>query len=257
MDIDEVKGLLEHKYISYNQTSFIDLDPVSIPHKFSDFRDIEISGFWTAMLSWGQRKTIINKANQLCDLMDNAPYEFIMNHREKDLAPFRDFKHRTFNGDDALCFIHFFHEYYTKYESLEQLFISESGQPSSIYEGISQLNKFFRSCPFFLPRTGKHVAQAAKNSSCKRINMFLRWMVRKDAGGVDFGIWDKMSPSVLMIPLDIHVYRVARSLGLLTRDKTDWKSVVELTEKLRILDPQDPVKYDYALFGMGVLNDDF
>ncbi len=257
MDIEEVRGLLDHKYNSYNQSSFIDLDPVSIPHKFTDSRDIEIAGFWTAMLSWGQRKTIINKATQLCDLMDNAPYEFIMNHRESDLARFEVFKHRTFNGDDALCFIHFFKEYYSQHDSLEELFVSEGKELLSVYQGITQLNDFFRSCPYFLPRTGKHVAQAAKNSSCKRINMFLRWMVRQDARGVDFGIWKTMSPSLLMIPLDIHVYRVARKLGLLSRDKTDWKSVVELTENLRVLDPLDPVKYDYALFGMGVLNDDF
>ena len=256
MDLAKLKVLLDSKYEAYNKVSFIELDPVSIPHQFSNRQDIEIIGFWTAMLSWGQRKTIINKAQELCALMDYSPYQFIMGSSEVDLKGFTQFKHRTFNGDDALCFIYFFQEYYKNYESLEDVFIHADGSRKSIYEGITDLNKFFRTLPHFMPRTGKHIAQASKNSSCKRINMFLRWMVRKDDRGVDFGLWSRMDPSDLMIPLDVHVHRVARKLGLLKRDKYDWKAVVELTENLRLLDPSDPVKYDYALFGMGVIGEE-
>ena len=225
--------------------------PFPIPHQFKKKQDIEIIGFWTAILSWGQRVTIINKANELIQLMDGQPYYFIMNHRENDREHFSGFKHRTFQYTDTLYFLEFFQRFYTNHESLEQAFIS-GNKKNNIENCLNHFYGQFFGLPEIPNRTRKHVACPARKSSCKRLNMFLRWMVRKDDKGVDFGIWNRLNPSKLMIPLDIHVGRVARNLGLLTRKQNDWKAVVELTEKLREFDPKDPVKYDYALFTMGL-----
>ena len=245
------------KVEQFNCPTFIDKDPISIPHKFSLKQDIEIIGFWVAMLSWGQRVTIINKSNLLVDMMGGHPYNFIMNHKENDLEPFETFKHRTFNGDDTLYFIHFFRKFYSKYESLEQAFTQfRKTDENQIEEMFSGFNEFFFDDEFALRRTQKHVASPARKSTCKRLNMFFRWMVRKDTKGVDFGLWDDIPMSALKIPLDVHVERVARHYGLLTRKQRDWQAVIEITEHLQRFDPQDPVKYDYALFGEGILEKD-
>ena len=248
-----VVDLLNEKYELFNQPNFIANDPISIPHQFSKKQDIEITGFIAATLAWGQRKTIINKCNELFNLMDNAPFDFIKNHQDSDLKRFLAFKHRTFNATDTLYFIEFFKDFYAKNDSLENAFIvSLSPDNQDIRVGLENFQRVFFSLEDYPTRTHKHVATPARNSSCKRLNMFLRWMVRKDNKGVDFGIWDKIKTSQLVCPCDVHVERVARKLGLITRPKPDWQTAVELTQNLKQLDPNDPVKYDFALFGLGV-----
>jgi uncharacterized protein (TIGR02757 family) len=246
--------LLNEKYELFNQPNFIPHDPISIPHQFRLKQDIEITGFIAATFAWGQRKTIINKSNELINLMDNAPFDFIKNHQDTDLKRFLSFKHRTFNAIDTLYFIEFFKDFYAKNESLENAFLVglTPTKEQNMKIGIEHFQKIFFSLDDYPMRTRKHVATPARNSSCKRINMFLRWMVRKDNKGVDFGIWDNIKPSALVCPCDVHVERVARKLGLITRPKTDWKMAIELTQNIKKLDPNDPVKYDFALFGLGV-----
>jgi len=253
VDLEKVKEFLDVKYAEYNTPAFIPNDPVSIPRGFRKKQDIEISGFWAAVLAWGQRKTIINKCNELFGLMDNAPHDFIINHDESDLKRLVDFKHRTFNSTDTLYFIEFFKWYYTNYESLEDAFyMSMSSGDETIENGLTGFHNLFFSLPDFPERTRKHIATPARNSACKRINMFLRWMVRNDEQGVDFGVWQKIKPFQLVCPCDLHVDRVARKLGLITRKQTDWQTALELTSNLRAMDSNDPVKYDFALFGLGV-----
>lgn len=239
---------------AHNRPDFIVNDPILIPHKFSKLQDIEIMAFWTSMLAWGQRKTIINKANELIDLMDGEPHDFILNHKEKDRVRFENFRHRTFQPIDCLYFIEFLQNYYQKNQSLESAF-SQFLKPTDNHIGNALIgfHELFFSLEFAPKRTRKHVATPARKSSCKRLNMFLRWMVRQDDKGVDFGLWKNISPRQLLMPLDVHVDRIARRLGLLTRKQTDWVSVIELTENLRTFDATDPVKYDFALFGVGVL----
>lgn len=249
-------ALLRDYAEKYNNPDFIGTDPIQIPHRFSLKQDVEIIGFWVAMLAWGQRKTIINKANELIQLMDNSPYDFILNHEEKDRAAFLDFKHRTFQATDTLYFLEFFQQFYRQYKSLEEAFIKNlPANAPDIEQALVGFHDFFFSLEIAPQRTRKHVASPARKSSCKRLNMFLRWMVRKDNKGVDFGIWKNISPSQLMIPLDVHVNRVARKLGLITRKQSDWLTVKELTDQLRLIDPDDPAKFDFALFGLGVLED--
>jgi uncharacterized protein (TIGR02757 family) len=249
----DIKYFLDQKAEYYNQPSFIKDDPISIPHLFSKKQDIEIMGLWAAVLAWGQRVTIINKCKELVLLMDNSPYDFIMNHQENDLKLFLKFKHRTFNSTDTLYFIEFFKNYYSKNTSLENAFTKDVNSKSlNIEQGLINFHELFFSLEDFPERTRKHISTPAKKSACKRLNMFLRWMVRKDDTGVDFGIWKKIKPSQLICPCDVHVDRVARKLGLITRKQTDWHTAVELTENLKKLDPADPVKYDFALFSLGV-----
>lgn len=248
-----VTELLEEKVAQYNKPDFISFDPISIPHRFSIKQDIEIMGFWASVLAWGQRKTIINKCMELSALMDNAPYDFILNHQENDLKPFLAFKHRTFNATDTLYFLHFFQEYYRHHDSLEFAFSSHMRPDDvTIEKGLIGFHDLFSNSENFPARTRKHIATPVRKSSCKRLNMFLRWMVRKDNNGVDFGIWDTIRPSQLVCPCDVHVDRVARLLGLIKRPVTDWQTATELTASLRLLDPSDPVKYDFALFGLGI-----
>jgi uncharacterized protein (TIGR02757 family) len=245
--------LLNEKYELFNQPNFIQHDPISIPHQFNKKQDIEITGFIAATLAWGQRKTIINKCNELIELMDNTPYDFIKNHQDSDLKRFLAFKHRTFNATDTLYFLEFFKDFYTKNGSLEDAFlVGLKDNDEDIKAGLENFQNVFFSLEDYPIRTRKHVATPARNSSCKRINMFLRWMVRKDNKGVDFGIWDKIKTSALVCPCDVHVERVARKLGLITRPKPDWQTAVELTQNLKQLDPIDPVKYHGAQFGFGV-----
>lgn len=250
---DQLRNFLEEKYYKYNQPGFINSDPVSIPHLFSKKEDIEIMGFWSSMLAWGQRKTIINKSKELIALMDGSPHDFILNHKEHELENFLKFKHRTFNDLDTLYFISFFRHFYQNHKSLEEAFLFEGIENAiDVEQSITQFHHLFFSLPDAPSRTKKHVSSPEKNSACKRINMFLRWMVRKDNHGVDFGIWNKIKPNQLVCPCDIHVDRVARSLGLINRTKTDWITAVELTNNLKQFDKNDPVKYDFALFGIGI-----
>ncbi|MDB5159479.1 MAG: hypothetical protein JWR50_4186 [Mucilaginibacter sp.] len=246
-----LRGSLDAKVTQYNQPGFIANDPISIPHMFTKKQDIEIMGFWAATLAWGQRVTIINKCKELITLMDGAPYDFIINHEEIDLKKLLHFKHRTFNDIDTLYFISFFRYHYTNHESLESAFIPATGHYSA-ETGLNGFRDYFFSLPDFPHRTKKHVSSPSQKSTCKRLNMFLRWMVRKDDNGVDFGIWNRIKPSNLIMPCDLHVDRVARKLNLITRKQTDWQTAVELTERLREFDPTDPVKYDFALFGLGI-----
>ena len=237
----------------YNCPSFIEDDPISIPHQFSQLQDIEIAGFFAAIFAWGQRKTIINKSNDLLTRMDNAPHQFITQHKESDLKNLRGFVHRTFNETDVLYFVERLNHFYAEHNSLEQAFAKHLTPTSKTVESalVGFYNDFFN-LEFAPKRTQKHIASPAKNSTCKRINLYLKWMVRQDDCGVDFGCWQEIQASQLFIPLDVHVERYARQLKLLTRKQRDWKAVKELTKSLRQFDEKDPVKYDYALFGYGV-----
>ncbi|MBK9465708.1 MAG: TIGR02757 family protein [Chitinophagaceae bacterium] len=241
---------LNDKVELYNQPSFIKHDPISIPHLFSKKQDIEIAGFFAAIFAWGNRTTIIQKSKELMQLMDNAPYDFCLHHTPAQLIKLSEFKHRTFNTTDLLYFIEFFKQHYSKYKSLETAFTMHGGSVEKILTGFHQ---YFFSLEHVPARTKKHIATPERNSSCKRLNMYLRWMVRQDNKGVDFGIWKSISPSQLICPIDLHVARVARRFNILQRKQTDWQAALELTEYLRTLDPADPVKYDFALFGLGVM----
>lgn len=251
--MQDLKGFLDEKVEQYNQPGFIPNDPISIPHLYQKKQDIEISGFFAAILAWGQRKTIISKCLELMEMMDHAPHDFMLNHQDSDLKVFLNFKHRTFNDIDTLYFIHFFSWFYKNHSSLEEAFLVGTNYAGDAMEGmLIRFHELFFSLPEAPHRTKKHIATPARKSACKRMNMYLRWMVRSDRKGVDFGIWEKIKPAHLICPCDLHVDRVARKLGLITRKQTDWQTAIELTEKLREFDPQDPVKYDFALFGLGI-----
>ena len=255
-DKASLKKFLDRKVDEYDQPSFIKNDPVCIPHVFSKKQDIEIAGFFAAIFAWGNRTTIINKSRELMQLMDNAPYQFITGHEATDLKRLLGFKHRTFNTTDLLYFIEFFKHHYTLNTSLESAFFNKqtiTGTGNIIEMALNYFYNYFFSLEDSPARTVKHIASPQKNSTCKRLNMFLRWMVRIDKNGVDFGIWKKASPSQLICPIDVHVARVARHFKLLDRKATDWQSAIELTGNLRSLDDKDPVKYDFALFGLGVM----
>lgn len=286
MVVENLKAFLDAKVEQYNRVDFIENDPIVIPHQFTLKQDIEIMGFFAAVLAWGQRKIIINKCNELVHRMGGEPFNFIKNHKESDLKNLLGFKHRTFNDTDLLYFIHFLKQHYFNYNSLEDAFKPVQRQEfrSEFLEGnhtetpdselsspacylgnlkvvasdanIEQYLNYFRTYFFSLPdypaRTIKHISSPAQKSTCKRLNMFLRWMVRKDNKGVDFGIWNKIKPSQLVCPCDVHVDRVARKLTLISRKQTDWQTAVELTGRLLELDNSDPVKYDFALFGLGI-----
>ncbi len=288
--IADLKGFLDAKVEQYNKPDFIPNDPIVIPHQFSLKQDIEIMGFFSSILAWGQRKTIISKCRELAQRMDNSPYDFVRNHKEQDLKALLGFRHRTFNDTDLLYFIHFFRQHYSRFPSLEDAFLpsetapgresefreefldelpsvgADNGRPASsscylpalqtgeepVERMLNHFRKYFFSIPDFPRRTVKHVSAPSQKSTCKRLNMFLRWMVRRDDKGVDFGIWGRISPAVLICPCDLHVERVARKLGLITRKQVDWQTAAELTQHLRTFDANDPVKYDFALFGLGV-----
>ncbi len=252
----QIKEILDKYYIKYNNPDFIANDPISIPHRFSLKQDIEISAFWTSMIAWGRRNMIIKNATRLFELMDNSPYDFIVNHKEKDRKRFLDFKHRTFQPTDTLYFLEFLQWYYRHNESLETAF-SQWMEPDdkNIKTALTGFHDLFFSLEDAPVRTKKHVATPERKSTCKRLNMFLRWMVRKDNNGVDFGLWKEIKPGQLMIPIDVHVDRISRHLGLLTRKQRDWLAVEEITTNLKKIDPDDPVKYDFALFGMGVMEE--
>ncbi|KAA9041653.1 TIGR02757 family protein [Ginsengibacter hankyongi] len=252
----DLKKFLDQKVIQFNNPSFIKDDPVCIPHLFSKKQDIEIAGFFAATFAWGIRKTIINKSKLLLQLMDNAPYDFCLHHNDEDLKKVERFCHRTFNDTDLLYFISFFKFHYSKHNSLEVAFFNNKTikQFDNVVEhSLNYFNQYFFSLEDVPARTKKHIASPQKNSTCKRLNMYLRWMVRNDDKGVDFGIWKKISPSQLICPVDLHVARVAKHFNLLKRKQVDWRAAIELTEALKKFDVQDPVKYDFALFSLGAL----
>lgn len=251
-----LKLLLDEKYHQFNRKGFIDDDPIQIPHRFENKQDIEIAGFFAAILAWGQRKTIINKCSELMNLMGNQPYQYMLHHSDSDLKALQNFKHRTFNSTDLLHCVAFFKWFYSNHNSLEEAFLIEPNDETT-NGGLVNFHNLFFSLEFSPTRTRKHIATPARKSACKRLNMYLRWMVRKDERGVDFGIWDTIKTSQLICPLDVHVERVARKLGLLYRKQSDWLAAVELTNNLKQFDANDPVKYDFALFGMGVENEEF
>lgn len=255
MKIDKkLADFLNKKVVEYDQPFFIEADPVSIPHLFTNKQDIEIAGFFAAIFAWGNRTTIINKSKELMQLMGNAPHEFCLHHSESDLKSLLNFKHRTFNPTDLLYFIDFFHQHYSKEKSLETAFTRGIKKTDdNIENSLNGFYEYFFSLEHVPKRTLKHIASPAKKASCKRLCMYLRWMVRQDKHRVDFGIWKKISPAQLIVPLDLHVARVARHFGLLTRKPTDWQAALELTEAMKQLDKNDPAKYDFALFALGVL----
>lgn len=243
---------LDKKVEQYNQPSFIITDPISIPHLFSKKQDIEIAGFFAATFAWGNRTTIIQKSKELMQLMDMSPHDFCLKHNDADLKNLFSFKHRTFNATDLLYFIDFFKWHYLTHDSLETAFSQwVSKKDKTIEKALIGFHNYFFSLEHVPARSKKHIATPEKGSTCKRINMFLRWMVRQDNCGVDFGIWKNISPAQLVCPIDLHVARVAKRLGILKRKQIDWQAAIELTNYLRKLDKDDPVKYDLALFGLG------
>lgn len=246
-----LKEFFDSKVEQYNQPSFIKDDPICVPHSFSVKQDIEIAGFFASIFAWGNRTTIIQKSFELMRLMDNKPHQFCLQHSDKDLKQLLHFKHRTFNTTDILYFIAFLKFHYGQHDSLEKAFILSHADNMEMR--LTHFHNYFFSLPDAPPRTRKHIATPYKGSSCKRLNMFLRWMVRKDKAGVDFGIWKKIKPSELICPIDLHVARVAKRFQLLDRKQMDWQAALELTNYLREFDPNDPVKYDFALFGLGVI----
>lgn len=249
LSFNDVHALLEQKYEEFNRPYFIEDDPISIPHQFSKKEDIEISGFLAATIAWGNRKSIIKNARKIIDLMDDSPYDFIMNHENSDLERTYGFVHRTFNADDLKQFFSSLQIIYQKHQGLENVL----SQSDTMADNISYLKQIFFKDAKSL-RTQKHISDPLKGSAAKRINMYLRWMVRNDKRGVDFGIWNKISPSQLKLPLDIHTGNVSRKLLLLERKQNDWKAVEEISNQLIRMDAQDPIKYDFALFGLGALD---
>jgi uncharacterized protein (TIGR02757 family) len=248
-DYDQVKELLDQKYLVYCQNGFIADDPISIPHLFSRKEDIEIASFLTATISWGQRATILKSARHLLKLLDYSPYEFTLQAGKNELRMLELFRHRTFNGTDCKFFVESLKNIYVNHGGLEKAFNKPGND--EIKSSIMHFRDIFFSIPF-PARTMKHIADPSAGASAKRINMFLRWMVRTDENGVDFGIWKSISPAQLYCPLDIHTGNVARKLGLISRKQNDWKALEELMVHLRYFDPLDPVKYDFALFGLGI-----
>jgi len=246
----ELKEFLDAKVIQYNNPTFIESDPIQVPYQFSLKEDIEISAFLTATIAWGNRKIIINNSKKMMELLGNSPYDFVMNHYDHQLEKLERFVHRTFNGIDLIYFIKALQHIYENHNGLEFIF-STYAQADSMQGAIHNFKDIFFEIQH-PQRTQKHISDPAKGSAAKRINMFLRWMARKDKAGVDFGIWKTVSPSQLSCPLDVHSGNTARKLGLLKRKQNDAKALFELDTSLRQLDADDPVKYDYALFGLGV-----
>lgn len=250
MKFTEIKDFLEEKTEQYNQPKFIESDPIQVPRKFSVKEDIEISAFLTAIVSWGNRTSIIKNAFRLMQLMECRPFEFITDASLSELEKLKEFKHRTFNGNDCIYLAHSLRNIYNNHGGLQLIITKAYLEEGTIKAALSKLH----ATVFELPeeRTRKHIANVERGASAKRLNMFLRWMIRSDDRGVDFGLWPEIPQSALMLPLDLHTGNVARKLGILKRKQNDWKAVEEITQILRRFDPSDPIKYDYALFGLGI-----
>lgn len=248
-----VSKTLKHLVKTYNQPAFIEQDPISVPHQFHKQADIEIAGFFAAIFAWGLRKIILNKCHELMEHMDYAPHDFIRTHTNQDLKKLIGFKHRTFNDTDLLYTIHFLHHHYQHNQTLETAFTQYLPKNAPTIEAaLIGFKTYFFSLPDFPMRTQKHISSPESHSACKRLNMYLRWMVRSDKSGVDFGLWKSIQSAQLVCPLDVHSGRMARHFGLLTRTQNDWQAALELTESLKKLDAKDPVQFDFALFGAGV-----
>ena len=250
MEFNEIKDFLDEKNLKYNRPSFIETDPIQIPKKFSQKGDIEIAGFLTATISWGTRNAIIKNAMKLMSLMDHQPHDFILNSSRTEIKKLGSFVHRTFNGNDCIYFVHSLKNIYQNHGGLQTVFENGFRKEKTIKSALVHLFSVFFEMEG--ERTRKHISNVTKGASAKRLNMFLRWMVRNDNKAVDFGIWDKIPASALMLPLDVHTGNVSRKLGILNRKSNDWKAVKEVTKTLRKFDPADPIKYDFALFGLGV-----
>lgn len=248
---ENIKTFLNQKVISFNRSTFIESDPIQIPKLFDSKDNIEIAGFLAATLAWGQRPTIIRNAIRLISLMNNNPIKFLIETSEEEWDVFQNFKHRTFNGDDCIYFLKSLKNIYQNHCGLEQVFTRGYQKDQTIFSSLDYFRNVFFELEH-LHRTEKHVSDVQKGAAAKKLNMFLRWMVRSDKAGVDFGLWKDLPASALMLPLDVHTGNVSRKLGLLTRTQNDWRAVVEVTAKLREFDPDDPIKYDFALFGLGV-----
>lgn len=246
----ELKEFLDVKVVQYNNPDFINSDPLQIPHRFTKKEDIEIAGFLTATIAWGNRKSIIKNADKMMALMQNSPHDFVLNHSDDDLGNFKGFVHRTFNETDFVFFVQSLKNIYTNHGGLEAVFKTHTKE-NDLQTAISKFKTTFFEIEHPL-RTTKHISDPLKGSAAKRINMFLRWMVRDSNTNVDFGIWKTIDPALLSCPLDVHSGNVARKLGLLKRKQNDAKALAELDKSLRKLDPKDPSKYDFALFGLGV-----
>lgn len=248
-----LKYQLDKAVENYNSSFFIDTDPIQIPHGFVLKEDIEIAGFMSASIAWGQRKTIINNAKKLMQMMDNTPHDFVMHASTAEIELLKAFVHRTFNGNDLIYFVHSLRNIYEHSGGLETVFTQAYGANASVYEALQGFREAFLQLPH-VPHVRKHVSDVSANSAAKRLHMFLRWMVRVDDKGVDFGLWKNISPAHLMLPLDVHTGDVARAMGILNRKQNDYKAVIEITDFLRLLDTEDPIKYDFALFGLGAFD---
>ena len=248
----QLKEFLDEKYDLYNRPSFIETDPIQIPHRYSKKEDIEISGFMSATIAWGRRNSIIKNAGRLMEFMNNNPHEFLINADKSDIKIFEKFVHRTFNGDDCMFFIDSLRNIYLNHGGLEKVFAENIEKTHSIIDSIKYFREIFFEIPH-LKRTEKHIANIDKNSAAKRLNLFLMWMIRNDNRGVHFGLWDTIKPQYLYLPLDVHSANTGRKLGLISRKQNDWKTVDEVTKKLRSFDNDDPVKYDFALFGLSIM----
>ncbi len=246
-DFEQVKALLDDRVLRYESPAFVPDDPISVPHMFSQREDIEIAGLLASTIAWGNRKAIVKKAHEMMTFLDNSPYDFVMNASESELDTLRRFVYRTFQDDDLAGFVRGLRTIYQS-GGLEPIFALRQGE--SVYSSIARFRLLM--LPHLSPRTYKHIACVERGAAAKRINMFLRWMVRSPRCGVDFGLWKSLKPSQLMLPLDVHSGNVSRLLGLLSRSQNDWKSVVEVTDRLRLFSPEDPVRYDFALFGLGI-----
>lgn len=252
MELSELKLFLDEKADQYNHKDFIKEDPIQIPHLFTQKQDVEIAGFFAATIAWGNRKSIIKSAHKILALMENSPYDFVLNHSEKDLNLPPQALHRTFNSEDFIHFIKRLKRVYTQAQSMEDLFLLQNGE-TNFYHALERFRtKFLGQKPH---RSQKHISSTYKNSAAKRLMMFLRWMVRQDKRGVDLGLWHRIPMSMLSVPLDVHTGNMARNLGLIQRKQNDWKTVEELDKILRVWSPEDPAKYDFALFGLGVSKD--
>ncbi len=250
MNFESTQLLLEKNYSFFHTYDFVADDPICIPHRFTLKQDIEISGFFAAIFSWGLRKTIINKSTELLSLMDNAPYQFITQHQDIDLKKLIGFKHRTFNDTDLLYFVAWLRHHFMAHSSLEQAFCLDT---TSMFTRLVAFNTYFFSLPYAPQRTAKHISSPTTNAACKRLVMYLRWMVRSDDKGIDFGIWNTIPTSHLVIPLDVHVLAVAQQLGISMNNKQTWKAAEAITNQLKLFDANDPTRFDFALFGLGVL----
>ena len=251
IDHVRLKVKLDDLVDEFEQASFIKGDPISIPHRYQKRQDVEIAGLFAAIFAWGQRKTIIAKAADFLSRMDNDPHDFILNFKPVDLKAFESFRHRTFQPDDAYSFLYFLQDLYREFESLEAVFLPWEPR-QRIVEGFNELSRRLASHPAVMRRSLKHLSCPARGSACKRLNMFLRWMVRSDERGVDFGLWKELEPAELVVPLDLHVFRTARYLGLTKSTTSNWNTALDLTAELRCFDPEDPVKYDFALFNLSL-----